>query len=256
MNSEAIIEKKWIWTDEYLISSYDVDAKGKASLPTLSKFMQETAYNHADHLEFGYHQLKEKNLFWVLSRLLIKIDKYPEWGDKIQIQTWPSGVERLFAYRDFRILDEQGAIIGAAGTAWLMLDVQKRRPQRPEELKARIKFLPNQRALEERPAKVPGLSNPVEGVFFPVRYSDLDLYNHVNNAKYIEWILDSFAADMHREFEVTEFEINFLSEAKIGDEAAILTEKLENASPAFGHCIKRKADNRDICLARTGWKKE
>jgi medium-chain acyl-[acyl-carrier-protein] hydrolase len=256
MNTEAIVDKKWIWTDEYLISSYEVDAKGKAALPTLSKFMQETAYNHANHLEFGYHQLKEKNLFWVLSRLLIKIDKYPQWGDKIQIRTWPSGVERLFAYRDFRILDEQGAAIAAAVTAWLMLDAQKRRPQRSDELKARIKLLPNERALEERPAKIPGLSNPVEGRFFPVRYSDLDLYNHVNNAKYIEWILDSFPAEMHRGFAVTEFEINFLSEAKLGDEAAILTGKLEDASLAFGHCIKRKADNRDICLARTKWKKE
>jgi medium-chain acyl-[acyl-carrier-protein] hydrolase len=256
MNSEGILEKEWIWTDEYLISSYEVDAKGKASLPTLSKFMQETAYNHADHLEFGYHQLKEKNLFWVLSRLLIKINKYPKWGDKIQIRTWPSGMERLFAFRDFRILDKQGNPIGAASTAWLMLDAHKRRPQRPDELKARIKLLPNERALEDKPAKVPGLSSPVEGAFFPVRYSDLDLYNHVNNAKYIEWILDSFPEEMHREFAVTEFEINFLSEAKIGDEAAIHTEKLEDASPAFRHCIKRKADNRDICRARTGWKKE
>jgi medium-chain acyl-[acyl-carrier-protein] hydrolase len=254
MNTEAMMDKKWIWTDEYLISSYEVDAKGKASLPTLSKFMQETAYNHANHLEFGYHQLKEKNLFWVLSRLLIKIDRYPKWGDKIQIRTWPSGVERLFAYRDFRVLDEKGTQLAAAGTVWLMLDAQKRRPQRAEELKARIKLLPNERALEQRPAKIPGLSNPVEGRFFPVRYSDLDLYNHVNNAKYIEWILDSFPAEMHREFTVTEFEINFLSEAKLGDEAAILTEKLEDASPAFRHCIIRKADNRDICLARTRWK--
>jgi acyl-ACP thioesterase len=256
MNFEAVVEKKWIWTDEYLISSYEVDAKGRASLPTLSKLMQETAYNHAHHLEFGYHQLKEKNLFWVLSRLLIKIDKYPKWGDKIQIRTWPSGVERLFAFRDFQILDEKGIPIGAAGTTWLMLDANKRRPQRPDELIKTNGLFPDQRALEERPAKVPGLSNPVEGVFFPVRYSDLDLYNHVNNAKYIEWIIDSFPEEMHREFAVTEFEINFLSEAKMGDEAAIHTEKLEDASPAFRHCIKRKADNRDICLARTGWKKE
>ena len=258
MNSEAILNKKWIWTDEYFISSYEVDANGKASLPTLSKFMQETAYNHANHLEFGYHQLKEKNLFWVLSRLLIKIERYPKWGDKIQIRTWPSGVERLFAYRDFRVLTEQGTPIAAAVTAWLILDAQKRRPQRPDELKDRIKLLPNERALEERPAKIPGLSNPVEGRFFPVRYSDLDLYNHVNNAKYIEWILDSFPGEMHREFSVTEFEINFLSEAKLGDEAAIHTEKIEDedVSLVFGHCIKRKADNRDICLASSRWKKE
>jgi medium-chain acyl-[acyl-carrier-protein] hydrolase len=256
MKTEAILEKKWMWTDEYYISSYEVDARGKASLPTLSKFMQESAYNHANHLEFGYHQLKEKNLFWVLSRLSIKIDRYPQWGDKIKLCTWSSGVERLLAFRDFRLLDEQGAVIAAAVTAWLILDAHKRRPQRTDELKARVKLLPDQRALEERPVKIPGLSHPtMEGAFFPVRCSDLDLYNHVNNAKYIEWILDSFPGEMHREFAVAEFEINFLAEARIGDEAAIHTEKLKDAPLAFAHCIKRKADNRDICLARTAWKK-
>jgi hypothetical protein len=53
-------KKKWIWADEYLIRSYEVDAMGRASLHTLSKFMQETAYNHANHLEFGYVHFKKK----------------------------------------------------------------------------------------------------------------------------------------------------------------------------------------------------
>ena len=254
MTSETAA-KKWLWTSAYLVNSYEVDARGKVTLPTLGKLMQETAYNHANHLGFGYHQLKEKNLFWVLSRLSIKVDKYPNWGDKIQIRTWPTGVERLFAYRDFRILDEQGTPIGAAGSAWLMLDVEKRRPQRPDELKDRIKSLPADRALEERPAKIPPPSTVTPGVFFPVRYSDLDLYNHVNNAKYIEWILDSFPGELHREFEVAVFEINFLYETKIGDEVAIHTEKLGDSPPAFRHGIKRKQDDRDVCLARTEWKK-
>jgi acyl-ACP thioesterase len=255
MNTESEIEKKWIWTDEYIISSYEVDAKGQAPLTTLIKLMQETAYYHADHLDFGYHQLKAKNLFWVLSRLLIKIDRYPKWNDKIQVQTWPSGTERLFAFRDFLILDESGNPIGAAGTAWLMLDDQKRRPQRPVELVAKNHLIPDQRALEQRPAKVPALTAPVKGMFFPVRYSDLDLYNHVNNTKYIQWILDSFPVEMHQDYAITEFEINFLLEAKMGDETAIHSQK-ENASPEFFHCVKRKADNRDICMARTIWKKE
>jgi medium-chain acyl-[acyl-carrier-protein] hydrolase len=252
MNSETT-QKKWTWTSPYPVHSYEVDARGKVSLPTICKLMQETAYRHAHHLGFGYHQLKEKNLFWVLARLLIKMYQYPQWGETVQIRTWPSGVERLLAFRDFLILNEQGARLGAAGSAWLMLDVEKRRPQRPDELRDRIKLLPAERALEERPGKIPPLSEFHPGTFFPVRYSDLDLYNHVNNAKYIEWILDSFPGNLHREFEVAVFAINFLSETKIGDEVAIHTEKVENSPPGFRHCIKRKEDNSDVCQARTEW---
>ncbi|MDQ1355461.1 MAG: hypothetical protein QG657_5771 [Acidobacteriota bacterium] len=256
MNSK-ISEKKWTWEDEYLVSSYEVDARGFMPLPSLGKFMQETAYNHANHLDFGYDQLKEQGLFWVLSRLVISINQYPRWGDNIRVRTWPSGVEGLFAYREFKVLDGQGNSIGGAGSAWLILDSEKHRPQRPALLKERNGLFPTERALDRRPAKIPALTDPTEGMFFPVRYSDLDLYDHVNNAKYMQWVLDSYPEELLRRNEIALFEINFLAETKMGDEVAIDTERIESPdSPAlsFRHSIKRKSDARDICLAEVSWR--
>ncbi|MCX6582778.1 MAG: thioesterase [Candidatus Aminicenantes bacterium] len=255
--TEKYSGKKWTWEDEYLVSSYEVDARGSMPLPSLGKFMQETAYNHANHLDFGYDQLKEQGLFWVLSRLLISIDKYPRWGDKIRVRTWPSGVEGLLAYREFKVLDAQGNPIAAASSAWLMLDSEKHRPQRPELLKDRNGLFPTECALDRRPAKILSLTEPKEGMFFPVRYSDLDLYDHVNNAKYMQWILDSYPEELLRRNETTIFEINFLAEAKMGDDVAIHTQEIETPpSPVFSfrHSIKRKSDARDICLAEVSWK--
>ncbi|HLP48920.1 MAG TPA: acyl-ACP thioesterase domain-containing protein, partial [Candidatus Kapabacteria bacterium] len=217
-------EKKWTWEDEYLISSYEVDARGRMPLPTLGKFMQETAYNHANHLGFGYEQLKEQGLFWVLARLLVTIHKYPRWDDKIRVRTWPSGIEGLFAYRDFKVLDAQDQPIAVASSAWLMLDAEKHRPQRQELLKERNGFFPVERSLPRRPAKIPPLTAPTVDEPFPVRYSDLDLYDHVNNAKYMQWLLDSYPEKILRQNEIATFEINFAAEAKMGDEVVIHTE--------------------------------
>ena len=250
---------KWTWEDEYLISSYEVDASGKMPLPTLGKFMQESAYNHANHLDFGYEQLKRKGLFWVLSRLLITIDKYPCWGDKIRIRTWTTGVEGLFAYRDFKVLDVKGEPIGGASSAWLILDTAKHRPQRQDMLKERNIFFSTEHALDRRPAKIPPLTEPMVGMSFPVHYSDLDLYGHVNNAKYMQWIMDSYPEELLRQNEIAIFEINFLAEAKMNDEIAIYTERIKSITSdfpkfSFRHSIKRKSDNRDICLAETRWR--
>jgi medium-chain acyl-[acyl-carrier-protein] hydrolase len=253
-------EKKWTWEDEYLISSYEVDARGMMPLPTLAKFMQETAYNHANHLDFGYDQLKQQGLFWVLSRLLVTINKYPRWGDKIRVRTWPSGIDGLLAYRDFMVLDGQGNPIGAAGSAWLMLDSEKHRPQRPELLKERNGLFPTEQALDRRPAKIPTLTGPTAGPPFPVRYSDLDLYDHVNNAKYMQWILDSYPEQLLRQYETAAFEINFLAEAKMGDEITIHGQEINIPANktvstfSFRHAINRKSDARNICLAEVSWR--
>jgi medium-chain acyl-[acyl-carrier-protein] hydrolase len=246
-------EKKKVWIDEYTIRSYEVDTQKKATLPTLCRFLQETAYHHAHNLGFGYEHLKKKKQFWVLSRLIVKMVRYPEWGDTIEVHTWPSGVERLFALRDFKILDEKGDRLGAAVSAWIILNSEKRRPQRPDHLKEEIGYLTGQPVFEQRPDKIPGLSNPRKGPVFPVRYSDLDLYDHVNNVKYIQWIVDSYPAAAHREFKISGFEINFLSEAKYGDKISICTETYEESPPRAGHSVKREADYRDVCLARARW---
>ena len=201
-------DRKKVWVDEYTIRSYEVDTQRKATLPTLCRFLQETAYHHAHNLKLGYAHLKEKNQFWVLSRLLIKMTKYPEWGGRVEIHTWPSGVERLFALRDFKIVDNKDVSLGAAVSAWLILDSEKRRPRRPDFLKEEIGDLVGEPALEERPVKIPNIISAPKGPVFPVRYSDLDLYNHVNNVKYIQWILDSYPVEMHREFEISKVEIS------------------------------------------------
>lgn len=244
---------KSIWNDSYPIHSYDVGPGKQTPLPVLCRFLQESAYRNAHHLGFGYDQLKAKRQFWVLSRLLVKIQHYPTWNDTVKIYTWPVGVERLFAYRDFELYDQHDRYLGAASSAWLILDSEKRRPQRPEDLAKQFEMVSDRHALDEKPEKLPALEDPVPGAFFPVRFSDLDLYDHVNNARYIQWIVDHYSPEMHRDYRIASFEINFLAEARFGDQVQVLTQTLEENSPSFLHGVNRKSDNRDICLAKVKW---
>ncbi len=45
-----------------------------------------------------------------------------------------------------------------------------------------------------------------------MQISDLDMNNHVNNTRYVKWILDSIPIEYHNTMKVNEFEINFLNE--------------------------------------------
>jgi acyl-ACP thioesterase len=245
------------WTDQYLVSSYEVDARGQLPVPSLGKFLQESAYNNANFLGFGYDQLKDENLFWVLSRLEIRMESYPKWRDKIYIRTWPSGIDGLLAFRDFQILNEDRQVIGSAGSAWLMLDSVRRRPQRMKVFFEKFHHFPGRADTKVKPVKLPNLENPLKKPSFPVRYSDLDLYDHVNNAKYMQWIIDSYPVEMHTKHIISTFEINFLSETRIEDEVFIQTEKIEDQEEnlIYLHCIHRKKDERPICHARITWEK-
>ena len=57
---------------------------------------------------------------------------------------------------------------------------------------------------------------------FEVRNSDIDLNHHVNNVKYAQWILDALPIEILRTgANLVGYEVNFLAEAKIGDQIKI-----------------------------------
>src|SRR4030066_186526 len=246
-------EMKENWEDEYSISFYEVDTKNEVFLPVLWSFMQETAWHHADHLRVGYSDLWERQFFWVLSRLSIQMEEYPRWGDRIKIKTWLTGIGRLFALRHFSIADSKGNLIGTAKSAWLVLDLKSRRPQRIEPVFKHILHLFDHLPSTEEPEKLPPPVRLQMEKSYTVRYSDIDMHHHVNNIKYIEWILDSYPFEMNQTYQIHTFEINFLGESTHGDEIAIYTETLKETPPAFLHNIIRKGDGRELCRARTEW---
>ncbi|MBS3907475.1 MAG: hypothetical protein KGZ49_10620 [Syntrophaceae bacterium] len=249
------LSKPKTWEDEYLVSFYEVDANNRVFLPSLWKYLQETAWNHANRIGIGYLDLARNDHFWVLSRLAIDMDEFPGWGDKIRVKTWLSGSSRLFAFRDFSILKEDGRIIGGAKSAWVVLNLKSRKPQRIEPFLKDLTPLPGQDGTETKPDKLPAPGDPGSETFFTVHYSDLDMHQHVNNARYIEWVLDGYSFEKNQTHHIATFEINFLAESNCGDELSIQSEQQEYPSPAFLHTIIRKEDGRELCRARVRWKK-
>ncbi|MBC8185833.1 hypothetical protein H8E88_32500 [candidate division KSB1 bacterium] len=241
-----------IWTDEYKIHSYEMDVKGNASLPMLCKYMQESAYHHAENLGFGFSHLMEKNLFWVLVNQKIKMKSYPRWGEKIIIHTWPSGKGRLSYFRDFKIFDQNKQLIGIATTTWYAIDLEKRRPRRLEDY---FEFNPVEGELvfQERPDRLKFIEYVETLKTFQIGYFDLDINDHVNNVRYIEWILECFPLDFHKSHLLNEIEISYSSEAVYGD--SVSTSINETKNKIFSHCLLRTEDERELCRAKTSWQK-
>jgi len=128
------------------------------------------------------------------------MEKYPGWSAKIKIRTWLTGMGRLFALRHFSIANSKGDILGTAKSGWLVLDLKSRRPQRIEPVFKHLLHLFDGLPSAEEPEKLPAPVRSKMGKSYTVRYSDIDMHHHVNNTKYIEWILDSYPFEMTRPF--------------------------------------------------------
>lgn len=230
-----------------MIRSYDVDPRMIARLPVLCRFMQEAAYFHAEHLGVGYSHLSPKNMAWVLARMRIEIERLPKWGETVTLRTWPSGRDRLFYYRDFEITDEEGKILLLASTAWFVIDSSKRERIQPDWWQTQeYPFSPKVFTSKLGRLKSCGCEH---GELIPVNYGDLDQNGHVNNVRYIEWMLNSLPLEFHNSHDIRSLEINYLAEAIYGHTVSICT--TETSPCHLDHGIM--AGGIELFRARTVW---
>lgn len=232
--------------EHFTVRSSEVSHEGKAKLQSICDLLQETAGNHALKLNFDISRLRENQLTWMLHRLHVQMDRFPEWRDRITIRTWPSSGDTLRAYRDFVIEDSDGKKLGQCLSYWLMINTETKRPVRmPEEV---LKMAPANtgHVLDIKKSRIE-IDQPMQdSKLFRVRRSDLDINQHVNNVKYIEWALEALPESL----EINEIDIEFLAECTVGEEV-----KSEyTASEVDGrylHQIIRMSDNKIAAQAVT-----
>ncbi len=211
---------------DFRVRAHELGTASCARLPVLLGYLQEAAAVHARSLGFSHEEMSASNLFWVLTRLYLRLSpeavarRWPGWREKVAVRTWPVCFERLQARRDFLILDEQGRTMGAAVSSWVTLDTAARRlSSMPEELRRRIPVR-DEHALEYPGRKTPGLQ-PVadgqgEGLLMTAQRSDLDVNGHVNNAVLVAWALDEAATHLPLEARCTALEVAFRAEVLPG----------------------------------------
>jgi len=236
---------------EFTIASYNADVHGKATLQALLQFLQEIAWEHAEHLDLGFTKLYKQNLLWVLVRQKIKVAKFPNWPNSVKVKTWATGKDILFWYRDFKIFDSDDSEIAKATSSWMIINLETRRPHRAENL-FNIPIEKPDFASETKLGKLPSVKDVTRRYEKEVRYSDLDLNDHVNNVKYLEWVLDSYPLQRYKKNRIESVELNYMAEAIYGDRIFVNSDLIE---PFHLHSIKREPDNKELFRAKIDWLK-
>lgn len=238
-----------IWQEAIRIHSYDVDFARQATLEAVSRLFLEAAWNHAEALGVGYAHLAQQGRFWVLVRLLIKLEGYPQWRDTLTLNTWPRAGKGVFALREFELIDSAGQQLGGGSSAWVVLDAETKKPQRIDKMLNSIRTGPERLAVGLEPSKVASCAGPIT-TSTSARYSDIDLNGHLNSGRYIGCLLDSYPFDFHKHHQAQLLETNYLGETQGGESLAIPSQ--EEQPGTWCHAIQ-KADGSEVCRARIHW---
>ena len=178
--------------ETFRIRYSDRDRFGCLKLRTLLDYAQEAAGNHAELLGFGMEALRTRHQAWMLSRIRLRILDYPVSETQVQVTTWPSGFERLFATREYSFAAGPEQRVFAEGTSyWVIFDTEARRLlSAPKELAD----LPCDVGAEERffndLGKLPEVRQAPLMDEVKIREHQIDANGHLNNAEYASLVQD------------------------------------------------------------------
>ncbi|MEQ9308533.1 MAG: thioesterase [Balneolaceae bacterium] len=213
-------------TEKFTIRANEVDVNGNTTLKAICSFFQEVAGNNAKALNFDITDLHEDDRTWVLHRMDIKIDTFPKWRETITIETWPAAGDALRAFRNYRILDEYGTELGCCLSYWMMLNLKTRRPIRMTKEILNTRLSNREHVLKVKANRISPITDPKNKIIYNVRRSDLDMNLHVNNATYIDWMLENLSSK--ESSSIKTFDIVYMNESLEGDQITSTIEMGEN----------------------------
>lgn len=198
-----------IYSETFRIRNFETDSQGDLTLLSLANYLQDAADRHAIQLGVGMPVLAELGLSWVLHRMKITVARWPRLAEEIRIETQPSGLERVYVYRDFRMYDQHGNLLVTVSSTWLVFDILKRTLATPAAHFQDIFEPYRDLSFLSRPtlrfSSLP--SEKLLRVQVRARHNEIDTNAHVNNSVYFQWLLEPLSAEF--------LETNFCSEVEI-----------------------------------------
>lgn len=215
-----------VFSKDWEINFTQCMSNGYLKHPDLCNILQLTAAAHSEIGGISFSDMQEFNQAWVLSRIRVEITELPKWKDTVTVKTWINSLENSRSVRALEMYVNGKKMVGCE-TFWVVFNTKTRRPEALALPFEHFELFPNRKATQKSFSKI-YLKNETEMVFEKtVALSDLDIVNHVNNVKYLEWCLDFVDTKLILNQEIESFEMNFLKELTLKDNVVIH----ENLSP-------------------------
>jgi acyl-ACP thioesterase len=175
----------------YRVRFDEAGPDGQMRTSTLLRYAQDVAWRHSEHLGFDRDWYAERGLGWVVRGVDLELHAPVPMGHTLRVSTAVVGHRRIWARRlgECRLAD--GRLAARVTTDWVLLDARGRIVRIPADFG--VAFLNPESDSDILRVSIAG-EDRVASTTTTVRPTDLDPLDHVNNAVYVDWLVEALDA--------------------------------------------------------------
>ena len=222
-----------IFTRTFRVRWGELDSSSTVSPANYLHYLSETAWDWGDAVGLGVNDSQTLNLFWVIRETEIRFLRPLRHNDIFEFTIWLVNWQRVCGTRCFELKLKENSDVIAQGTQQVVsMDAKTGKPvSLPEDVIDRFRHESPRVFPFERFPKIAPVETP-HSTQRQVESMDLDVYEHVNNAIYIDYAEEAAAQD---------FSSRGWSPAKLAKaDLAVVIRRLHilySAQPAWGETL-------------------
>ena len=232
------------------VEYYDVGENRKATDKSILKYMQKIAGMHSDEMGCGLEELAKENLGWIITNWKLNVLNRPKYNDNIVVKTWVRKIDKLYYYRDFEILNEQGEKIAIATSRWILMDVKNKTAKKTEDKYIKLHTIHEEEVFSNY--KFTKIKEPevYENEFsYKIQRRDIDTNHHVNNLNYLDFAYETLPEEIYNSKIFKNIEISYKNEIKPKDEIICKYSEINDEYLVF---IKNKETEIENAIIKLG----
>jgi acyl-ACP thioesterase len=177
-----------VFDREWPLRVADIDRTGRLRLDAAARHIQDVGQDYMHQLGFD-----ESHPLWVVRRNVIDVIRPIEFQDMLRL--WCSGTSSRWCEMRVRIDGRNGGLIESEAF-WININRDTLMASRmSDEFLAQLRRTTNVDRLRWKAYLTPGVRDDAEQIReYPVRFTDIDLFDHMNNAVYWSVVKDYLSA--------------------------------------------------------------
>ncbi|MBO6233610.1 MAG: hypothetical protein J6N78_06140 [Clostridia bacterium] len=174
---------------EFFIGLRDIDFQKNLKIKSMFSFLEDIGGIHSNIAGFGLLDIPVKHKSWVLLNWKLKFIRRPHYAETLKIKTWSRKIDKIYAYRDFEVYDENGQKVAIASSKWTLVDTQKLSICRIDEELLKSYTTENVQVFEEEITKLTEPKSYMQTCETQVTRDMIDINGHVHNLNYIDFAI-------------------------------------------------------------------